>query len=399
MFKSKFLVYILIFSFSGIPVLSQDYQVTVSAVHVWVKAIGNDGQPVTGLTMEDFEIYEDGKKVPITCFEEHMITESAAPTAKPVQILSKKFVVFLDLFNTSRRQWLTIRPHLAEFINSLANGQNEIMLAALMPTRRMGIISPFTRDVNRIRILLGKAQAGADRDQEVQRNLAELSRIVASGDGVIEKGEVELVDLVKDAHRLARTYAKREQEISEYTLQAVQKFAEHMGTMNLGDDPVVVYVSGGFSVDPGRVYYDAVADLASSATTTEEFAALAEVQELNLDIRREIRHTLGKLNKMNVTFYTIDTGGLGGEREYQDSLVEIANETGGTAFYNSQNFNVGLYQIMTDLSHQYLLCYSPPPHPKAGEYHTIKVVVRPPLQPGRTMKSIANLRHRKGYTD
>jgi VWFA-related protein len=392
MHTSRFLIFLLILSCVAFPTASQDYQVTVSAVHVWVKAVDSSGQPVTGLTLEDFEIYEDDKKVTISCFEEQVIAGSETPvqTARPVQAVSKKFVLYLDLYNTSRREWLAVRSHLTEFLNSLSTGGHEVMLAALLPTRRLGIISPFTKDLNRIRILVGKAQAGADREIEIRRNTDEINRAIGSAEGGGGRGAVALIDRVRDGYRIAQTYAQQEQEISEYTLQAVEKFAEHMASMNLGDDPVVVYVSGGFSVDPGRQYYDIVSDLASGATNTEEFAELSKVQEANLDMRREIRKTLGKLNKLNVTFYTIDTGGLGGAAAYQDSLVEIANETGGTAFYNSQNFNIGFKQVITDLNHQYLLCFTPPVHSRAGEYHRIKVVAK---RPG------IELRHRKGYTD
>ena len=393
MVKSKLFICVLIISMISIPLSSQDYQVTVSSVHVWVKAVDGNGQPVTGMSMEDFEVYEDDKKVELTCFEEQVVAGTEAPVqqaAKPVEAVSKKFVLFLDMFNTSPREWNSIRTHLAEFINSLSNGGHEVMLAALMPNGRMGVVSPFTKDLARIRILISKAQAGVDRQIAVQRNMDELNRTINTDDGAVAKAATDLVDKVRDAHRLARTYARQDQELSEFTLKAVEKFAEHMSTLSLGDDPVVVYVSGGFSVDPGRQYYDLVFNLASTATTTEEFAALSQVQENNMDIRREIKKTLGKLNKLNVTFYTIDAGGLGGSSEYQDSLVEIANETGGTAFYNSQNFKLGFKQVMTDLNHQYLLCYSSPVHAKRGEYHKIKVVSK---RPG------VDLRHRKGYTD
>ncbi len=392
MLKSRFLFYVLTFSLMSLSLSSQDYRVTVSSVHVWLKAVDSNGQPVTGLTMEDFEVYEDDKRVNITCFEEQVIAGSEAPvqTSKPVEAVSKKFVLFLDLYNTSSREWNSIRIHLNEFINSLSNGGHEVMLAALMPNGRMGIVSPLTKDLSRIRILIGKAQAGADREITVRRNLDELNRVISTDESALDKGATELVDKARDAHRLARTYARQDQQISEYTLKAVEKFAEHISSLSLGEDPVVVYVSGGFSVDPGRQYYDIVFNLASAATNPEEFAALSQVQEANMDMRREIRKTLGKLNKLNVTFYTIDTGGLGAKSEYQDSLVEIANETGGTAFYNSQNFKIGFKQVITDLNHQYLLCYSPPVHTKQGEYHKIRVISK---------ESGIDLRHRKGYTE
>jgi VWFA-related protein len=263
------------------------------------------------------------------------------------------------------------------------------MLAALTNNRRLGIVAPFTKDLNRIRILLGKAQAGADRSVTVQKNMSEINHIIAD-EGATGRGSVELIDKIRDAFQLARGYARQEQELSEYTLEAVEKFAQHMAAQNLGDNSVVVYVSGGFSVDPGRQYYDIVSNLASTAGTTEEFMALSQLQERNLDMRRLIKNSLGKLNKMNITFYTIDAAGLGGEAEYQDSLVEMADETGGTSFYNSQNFKVGLNQVVNDLNHQYLLCFQIPVHTKKGQYHTIKV---------RTKRPGVDTRHRRGYID
>jgi len=375
---------ILTFSLVSFSVASQDYQVTVSSVDVWVKAVDGDGKPVTGLTMENFEIFEDGKKVTTTCFEEQMIAGSKAPvqTAKPIQVVSKKFVLFLDLFNTSVRQYGSIKPHLLEFMNSISTGGHEVMLAALMPTGRLGIIAPFTKDLVRIRILLNKAQAGTDRAVAVEKNMNEINAVI--------EGSPELIDAIRDAFQLARTYARAEQQLSEYTLVAIEKFAQHMAVQNLGDNSVVVYVSGGFSVDPGRQYYEIVSNLAATAAKSEEFLALSHLQERNMDMRSQIKTTLGKLNKMNATFYTIDTEGLGGESEYQDSLVEMATETGGTSFYNSKNFKVGLAKVIDDLNHQYLLCFQPPVHTKKGQYHNIKITTK---RPG------VDLRHRKGYTD
>jgi len=378
-----------------VPLFSEDYQVTVSSVHVWVKAVDRNGKPVSGLTQDDFEVYEDNAKVPITCFEEQVIAGSPASSepakSQKVEVVAKKFVLYLDLFNTSSREYTSIRPHLTTFVNSISNGGHEVMLAALMPTGRLGIVSPFTKDLSRIRILVNKAQAGADRSVDSRRNMDEINRVINADEGAgTSKGSLELVDKVRDAYQLAKTYARQDQEKSEYTLAAVEKFSEYLAGQSLGQDPVVVYVSGGFSVDPGRQYYDVVSNLASAASTPEEFAELAKVQESNMDMRNQIKKTLGKLNKMNVTFYTLDTGGLGGPPEYQDSLVEMADQTGGTSFYNSQNFQLGFSQVVTDLSQQYLLCFQSPPHSKKGLYHVIKV---------KTRKDGVDLRHRKGYID
>jgi len=89
-----------------------------------------------------------------------------------------------------------------------------------------------------------------------------------------------------------------------------------------------------------------------------------------------------------VTLYSIDTRGNQTEKEYQDSLIQIASETGGLSFYNSDNFTVGLQRVQNDVRHQYLLCYSPPEHKSLGKYYTIKVNV---------LRSGVTVRHRDGY--
>jgi len=53
---------------------AQDYEVTVTTVSVWVRATDKSGKPITGLKQTDFEVFEDGKKVTPTCFEEANFT-------------------------------------------------------------------------------------------------------------------------------------------------------------------------------------------------------------------------------------------------------------------------------------------------------------------------------------
>ncbi|HSE39161.1 MAG TPA: VWA domain-containing protein, partial [Acidobacteriota bacterium] len=132
-------------------------------------------------------------------------------------------------------------------------------------------------------------------------------------------------------------------------------------------------------------------------------------KEVNFDLEKQIQKSVGKLNRYNLTLYAINTRGLTGSgpdvaridaassaldvnlaKDYQDTLSQIAQETGGISFQNSQNFKVGFDSILNDLSHQYLLCYRPPNHKRNGEYHSIKVVSK---------RAGVNLRHRLGYVD
>ena len=77
-------------------------------------------------------------------------------------------------------------------------------------------------------------------------------------------------------------------------------------------------------------------------------------------------------------------------KDFQESLDQIADETGGISFRNSNNFAKGFTDILKDSEHQYILCYSAPQHKKQGDYHQIKVV---------SLKPEIKLRFRKGYVN
>ena len=61
-------------AFMALPILAQDDSslffdtVDVYVVNVEVIVTDQDGNPVTGLTRDDFEVFEDGKKVELTNF-------------------------------------------------------------------------------------------------------------------------------------------------------------------------------------------------------------------------------------------------------------------------------------------------------------------------------------------
>src|SRR3990170_2441871 len=125
---------------------SIDYEVTVTTITVWVKAVDSSGQPVEGLLQDDFEIYEDQQKMTVTCFEEtKLVSLSTASVEGEVEpeIPAKKFVVFLDLFNTDPGEWLFIEPKIQQFVDKVLEKKREVMIAVLLPNRKMGVVVPF----------------------------------------------------------------------------------------------------------------------------------------------------------------------------------------------------------------------------------------------------------------
>ena len=435
------------------PSRGQDYEVSVTDVNVWVKVVDSTGTPVQGMKKEEFEIFEDGKKMNSECFEETAISslndseesvEDSSGTSIASKNITRRFVLFLDLFNTTQVEFERIRPKTDEFLDQISKLNWEIMLVAYLPSGKLGVISPFTHDFVRIRALLDQAKGNFQRDQRIARNESEildtLSVIKSQKDapdqeqndnGVEELTTSTRADrttttstniaqhyfelAVGSAYRQAQNFASQEKQASEHSFGALDSFGEYFSSrLSSKDHTVILFVSGGINVDPGRHYFDLINSFVTRQgenLNTVDFSALytGSIRENNFDLEEQIQKGIGKLNRYNMTLYAINTRGIIGSgpdvtkmestssqvdfnlaRDYQDSLSQIAQETGGLSFQNSQNFKVGFDSVLTDLNHQYLLCYRPPDHKKQGQYHSIKVVSK---------RAGVNLRHRLGYED
>jgi len=55
---------------------------------------------------------------------------------------------------------------------------------------------------------------------------------------------------------VARVIARLEEASSRHTLHALETFAEHLARADLKDHATMILVSGGFSVDPARRYFN-----------------------------------------------------------------------------------------------------------------------------------------------
>ena len=128
---------------------------------------------------------------------------------------------------------------------------------------------------------------------------------------------------------------------------------------------------------------------------------------------------LGDLAAANrVTFYTIDAAGLrvGGMRsaEYgamdfssnidsiytrnlQDSLVFLADKTGGRAIVNTNNFNAGFDKIAADFENYYSLGFSPS-HSGTGRRYNLDVTLKKDVAKRLGIRK-SDVRFRDNYRD
>jgi VWFA-related protein len=380
----------------SIPLGYAQEEVEVTSIHVWVAVEGSKGP----LTEKDFEVYEDGKKMTPTCFEKVSVPQSTsnvsaseATETKPEILQGKRIAIFVDQLNTSKAEFEFIRPKINEFLKQI-DEKTEIMLAAVPPFEP---VVDFTTDAVQIQGKLDGLTGNDQRDYTMMERRRQIELVLES----------QVPPPLDKAAILAQQFQYEETQEVQVFLNSFDGFSKYLKEHSKENvHTVVLIISGGINSRPGQQYWDMIYQIGGK----QEELPLDEAGRIGFDIRKAVQKSIGKLNRDNQTIYTISTRGqletvddtFHSDRryapkdpkryreDYQNTLAQIAHETGGLAFENSLNFKHGFDAIMTDLSQQYLICYQAPEHDDDGEYHEIKV---------KSKVKGTKLRHREGYVD
>ncbi len=420
----KFFLFVVCVSLLPIfPASAQiEEEVRIDLLEIWVKVTDKNDRVIPDLTAEDFRVMIDGKQADIRCFDKAVYDPfdfaNADQESTADESQKRKFIFFFDLLNSSPRSVDYLKAQMVDFMRSNFSDNDEGMVFALLPTVHLGVVQKMTSNKEALINVVDRMKGNATLDARVRNNEKEIlgllnfgrggvTRQIESGAGV---GGSRNPEQIRQARGLAKSYASQDENLSRFTLNSFLSIAQYLQGNQYDGRLVMIYVSGGFSMRPGQNYFEIIERaVESSSIIGSEDLNFRDHPTNEFDL--EVKKTIGILNRLNVTIYSIDARGLvaydrGPERdsiqlalgfntvnyqkELQDSLVTIARETGGTAFTNSQNYAKGMAEITTDMSQQYWLCANAPVSPKRGVYHKIEVKVD---RPG------ARVRHRKGYIE
>ena len=136
-------------------------QPTLPTLHVYsretvidVLATDDKGQPVTGLTRDDFTIEEDGHPQPIRSFREYSVTKAPTPRILPphtytnAQALPPSGPVQIFLFDTADSPTGSIvrsRKYIADYFRTMPAG-TQVAIFDLSPTKGLMLLQGFTTD-------------------------------------------------------------------------------------------------------------------------------------------------------------------------------------------------------------------------------------------------------------
>ncbi|MGB6853273.1 MAG: VWA domain-containing protein [Thermoanaerobaculia bacterium] len=402
--------------------------VEVEVINIDVYVTDKNGEPVRGLTKDDFVLSVDSRGVPVSNFyavtseEEAGAPEPesgrdlqveedqpvgvpdwvppASPPTPPDQQLH--IVVYIDNFNLTPFNRNRVMRELRQFLYEELGPDDQVMLASF--DRSLHLRYPFTSDPREINeALLELEEVSAQR---IHRNRERQDLIAMINDRDFEhKQDSEAGYYEGVALNQLRTYAESERNDIHFTLDSLARVVE-----NLAGSPgrkAVVYVSDGIPMIAGEDLFYLISQRYESSIS------LVEMTEF--DFSRRLQELAAKANANRVTFYTIDARGLTvttqgtvdqatagepGQQAFIDSvwttnmqapLQLLADETGGRAIINANRIGPDLLRMGTDFENYYSLGYAPIA-PGGGRYHRIEVKLR------KGLKGM-NVRHRSGYRD
>lgn len=380
---------------------SPNYRSITRAVAVDIVVEKGD-DPVSGLHKQDFQVLEDGKPQVIDFFEDH-----TAATAKPAPTLPKMpasvytnlpavpgnesvNVLLLDALNTDERDQVYVHNQIIEFLKNMQPGTRAAIFTL---SSKLRMVQGFTTDSAALHAALNDPKYGVVPDKPMEsRSLDDKLSDVRQVDNLlaVSHGSKEAAEALRSFQRDFANY-HGDQRVS-MTLDALQALARFLngvpGRKNLiwfsSSFPVTVFPEPDQTHHPNRANRESLrmretADLlydskiavypVSAEGVMSQHIAGADVQHMTDTEGQTILGT----QKVCPECYLNESGA---RAEKMISMEQLAQETGGRAFFNTNDLAGATRKAIADGAHYYTLVYTPTNKKMDGGYRKIKVKVQ-----------------------
>lgn len=390
--------------------------VEVPLVSVDVFVSGRDGHPIQGLTLEDFEVLEDGEPVEISHFfaapglavttdEEDETPDIGLVSPGPSQDVY--LVIYFDDTNLTRGRRQAVVEHLREFLSTGLPADMKVMLVRY--DGQIHIEQAFSENRDEVTTALDTVQNAASVSRRIDETTliremeTSVSLAALSGDSAMEILESS-----------GRTIRQGIDFFVEQTVQRTRTSIAHQRRLirslsGLSGRKAIFFVSDGVEARPGELLYQ---------TWSQHFGAVPAFrieaqQAFLLAARNDFGTDYGKLSRFanghRVSIYTVSAVGSGQARALsaETRLIDearlavsqgmsaevlmsnMAGMTGGRPLVNSPALADQLVEVSEELASYYSLAFEPP-HVGDGKYHRLEV---------RVKRDSVRIRHRDGYLD
>ena len=401
------------------------FRVPVNVVLVNVTVTDRAGKPVKDLTVEDFKLFEDGKRQPIQSFEvessqleagTNLTGEGTAPPTPGAQVAAQEpedrtrlISYFIDdLTARSPRYFFWVVSALQKFIAEEMGPEDQVGVFSASGRVRM----PFTGDRKLLRERIEELHVGkfylsrpyrsrcpvmtdvqvirivdGHRGIDFTRAFREATRCIEVRD--LDPGDIEQHVRAEAFHQYSGAQAAIQRLVAalRHHVRTLQHFTASKS---------VVLFSDGFV--PARSMRWRLDQVVSRALRSRVAVNVVDIRGLHTVGFEAANNDQGR----NLTGEPISqedfNAGLDPSREFSSlfrdqtyqrrPLEKLTEETGGILFTDNNDLVAGLSQISNTQSYYYVLSYASPDQKADGKYHKIRVEVDRPT---------VELSYRRGY--
>jgi len=397
-------------------------RVSTHMVLLDVVVTDKQGKAVSGLRPEDFVVEENGKVQKISSLSTLADKAASAPQLPPGVYSNKPeyrstggpiTVMLLDAMNTPFTNQGYARRQMLAFVQQQFKPTDRMAVFAL--TGQLVVLQDLTSDPQALFAALqkykpqaqtfavsGQAETSGSASPTVGGVVTSLDASTApltdnsasaSAKGSGASDSFFAAQQALEAFEGAQVaYVKDQRAVA--TLNALGSIARILG--GLPGRKNLIWITGElpFSFIPeDRVMTDAELseDLPSLETRrVGEHAAGNYAATFRASHAEEIREIAGRLASAQVAVYPVDARGLSisTEIDSQETMREMARETGGRAYVNQNEIRVGVERAFADETAAYTIGYYPENKKYDNKYRSIKVKVK---------KDGVEVQNRRGY--
>jgi VWFA-related protein len=374
---------------------------------VVVDVVARDGKglPVTDLKQEDFTILEDGKEQKLRIFnfqqpQDSVAAVAAQPAANGMNVVDNLphvqagralNVVLLDALNTSRLNQLSMREAMIKFLETLPANEP---IAVYLLSDRLRLLQDFTTDPALLKDVVRSFKGKSSPLLTISTDGSPVAPVLP---GVAQSLPPQMAAQIK---------AFQDQTTVDTTDQRVQATLVALNSL-----------SRTLSGYPGRKNLIWLSEAFPFDVMLANISGRASLNSRNYS--PEIARTGNMLSDSQVAIYPLDARGLAGsgifnvaneanrdgatlrgsmasqmDRESDDRMAarstmnDLADRTGGRAFYNRNDLDGAVRDSITDGSTYYTLGYYPENKDWNGGFRNIQVKLK---------RGGVKLRYRIGY--
>lgn len=387
-------------SLATLPLLAQGFTESTSTVVVEIPVqVIRDGEPVRGLTREDFAVFDGRHRQQITGFEvvdlsqvKPVASPGVAPELSPAA--RRHFLLLFDLAFSDPKSVVKAREAAVGILDRL-HSTDLVGVATYTSFEGPKLILGFTPD----RAQIEKALAALAKPEMMGRN-RDLLRLVmdtqsssSAGGGSTGSGRTGVreesgaamgeaaTDLLQTlVDQSTRAERRSQQTIVQAMTRSLADLAKMMGSVQ--GRKFVVYLSEGFdSALVQGTNDDSRRDELNAASQSGE-SWLVSSEELFGDSKslNDVERMLQEFRRADCVVQSVDIAGLRSAEDLgnrrtggKDTLLNFAKSTGGELFENFNDLGAAMGQMLDRTSVTYLLSFQPGDLEWNGSFHRLKV--------------------------